>query len=402
MRFLCTVFVLLFFPALASAQSSRAGQITNARREKAGSLADEPVNGVERALSYLQKEKVLERITAGISGFRLNFGGLATGSGFALGPEYYRRDWAKGNVEFRGSARSSFSAWQLYALELKAPKLASNRVSLGLLAEHRIFAGLNYYGPGPDSSKTGRSNFRLEDTSYNATLVWRPVGPLRLEGAGGYLEVNVGPGADERFVSAERVYNARQAAGIDRQTDFLRGGIMAQLDWRDNPAGPRRGGNYLVKLTGYSDRRLGLHDFRRVDFELQQYISFFNKRRVIALRARNTITDAAGGKRVPFYLQPTIGGSDDLRGFRPFRFYDDNAMVLNAEYRWESFTGLDMALFVDAGKVTSGRGRWNLRDLEASAGFGFRFNVNNGVFLRLDFGFSHEGFQAWVKFNNVF
>jgi hemolysin activation/secretion protein len=61
-----------------------------------------------------------------------------------------------------------------------------------------------------------------------------------------------------------------------------------------------------------------------------------------------------------------------------------------------------MALFLDAGKVTSGRGRWNLRDLEASAGFGFRFNVNNGVFLRLDFGFSHEGFQAWVKFNNVF
>jgi outer membrane protein assembly factor BamA len=393
---------LLLPPPAAIAQSSRADEIEKARRRKAANLIEDQVNGVEQALSYIQREKILERITAGVSGFRVKFGGLATGSGFAIGPEYYRRDWAKGNVEFRGSARSSFSAWQLYDLELRVPRLGTNRVALSLLAEHRNFAGLNYYGPGPDSAKTGRSNFRLEDTTYDAALSWRPAGPVRIQGSGGFLQVNVGPGGDRRFVSAEKIYSPQQVAGIDRQTDFLRGAIMAQLDWRDNPAGPRRGGNYVAKLTQFSDRRLGLHDFRRVDFELQQYISFFNGRRVIALRARNTITDTAAGHRVPFYLQPTVGGSDDLRGFRPFRFYDDNAMVLNAEYRWESFTGLDMALFVDAGKVTSGRGRWNLRDLEASAGFGFRFNVNNGVFLRLDFGFSHEGFQAWVKFNNVF
>jgi len=33
---------------------------------------------------------------------------------------------------------------------------------------------------------------------------------------------------------------------------------------------------------------------------------------------------------------------------------------------------------------------------------GLRFNVRNNVFLRLDVGFSHEGFQVWVKFNPIF
>jgi outer membrane protein assembly factor BamA len=105
---------------------------------------------------------------------------------------------------------------------------------------------------------------------------------------------------------------------------------------------------------------------------------------------------------VPFYLQPTLGGSNDLRGFRAYRFYDNAAMVLNAEYRWEVFSGMDMAIFGDAGKVAP---RWrdlDLSDLEASYGFGMRFNVRNAVFLRIDTAFSHEGFQIWFKFNNVF
>ena len=105
---------------------------------------------------------------------------------------------------------------------------------------------------------------------------------------------------------------------------------------------------------------------------------------------------------MPFYLQPTLGGSEDLRGFRPFRFYDDNLAVVNAEYRWESFSGLDMVLFADAGKVFHQRSQWNLKDLETSVGFGFRFNVRNSVFMRIDTGFSHEGYQLWLKFNNVF
>jgi hypothetical protein len=61
-----------------------------------------------------------------------------------------------------------------------------------------------------------------------------------------------------------------------------------------------------------------------------------------------------------------------------------------------------MALFVDAGRVFHDWQQINLRELETDYGFGFRFNARNNVFLRLDTAFSREGFQIWLRFNNVF
>jgi outer membrane protein assembly factor BamA len=139
-----------------------------------------------------------------------------------------------------------------------------------------------------------------------------------------------------------------------------------------------------------------------LDIELQQYIPFFNARRVIALRGKSELTYKNPGQVMPFYMQPTLGGSNDLRGFRAFRFFDDNLLVFNAEYRYEIFAGLDMAIFADAGKVFHSKSQFNLHDLEGAYGFGFRVNAANAVFLRIDVGFSHEGFRIWFKFNNVF
>ena len=48
---------------------------------------------------------------------------------------------------------------------------------------------------------------------------------------------------------------------------------------------------------------------------------------------------------------PTLGGNDTLRGFRNYRFRGPHALLLQAEYRWELWSGLDGALFYDAGKV---------------------------------------------------
>ena len=150
------------------------------------------------------------------------------------------------------------------------------------------------------------------------------------------------------------------------------------------------------------DIRIDQNTHKRLNLEAQQYLPFFNQRRVIALRGKSELTWKNPGQVVPFYMQPVLGGSDDLRGFRPFRFYDDNLILFKAEYRYEIFAGLDMALFADAGKVFHSKHDWNVQDLEASYGFGMRFNARNAVFMRIDVGFSHEGFQIWWKFNNVF
>jgi outer membrane protein assembly factor BamA len=345
---------------------------------------------------------VLERLSAGFNGLRVKLGGMVTGGGFGFGPEYFREDLLDGRMSFRAAAQTSVKNYQRYEAEWIVPSLAAGRAFASVRGVHHNYRGLNYYGPGADSKKSGRSNYHLEDTGVDGVVGVRPRRRLTVGGSAGYALFNIGPGTDRRFVSTERIYTPAQAPGIDVQSDFARYGAFAEYDWRDDPFGAKHGGKYVFQYARYSDRKLGLHDFGRMEIDLHQYIGLANRRRVFALRARTVLTDTEGGNTVPFYLQPEVGGSDDLRGFRPFRFTGDNSLVLNGEYRWEAFSGLDMALFADGGKVFQRRGLLNFRDLEGSWGFGFRFNARNRTFLRLDVGFSREGFQVWFKFNDIF
>jgi len=395
-------FLVLIPATFLAAQQSRTGEIEAARKEKARQLKPDQPSKAERRLRSLKEEKTLERFSAGIAGFRLKLGGLVQGGGFAAGPEYLRQDLANGNLIFRSAAQASIKAYQRYDLQLTAPHFARNQLFFDFFAVHHDYPGINYYGPGPRSEKGARSNFRIIDNAIDGAFGWQPVRGFKLGASGGYLATTLGTGKDTRYVSTEQVFGPTQAIGIDTRPDFVRVGGFIRYDYRDNPGGPRSGGDYLIQLDRFYARPDTGNDFRRLNVELQQYIPFFNKRRVIALHARSVLTYPDNNDAVPFYLQPVLGGADDLRGFRPFRFYDNNMIVVNGEYRYEVFSGLDMALFADGGKVFHSHSQWNLHHMEGAFGFGFRFNVRNNVFMRIDTGFSHEGFQIWMKFGNIF
>jgi outer membrane protein assembly factor BamA len=375
---------------MAAEQEQRAAQVQPSRQGK-----------IERAMLEFRERNLLQRFSNGIAGFRLKLGGMGAGTGFGIGPEYHHGGLLGGPLAVRASAQTSLRGDRRFDLELSAPQLSSGRYFAEFYAVHHDYPRMNYYGPGPNSEKTGRTDYRFEDTAMDATFGVRPVKRLTLASTAGYVWNNVGHGTDPRFASTEIVYSPSQVPGLDRQANFLRTGAYAQYDWRDNPDGARRGGSYLAQFSDFRDRSLGLSNFQRLDLEAQQYVSVLNDRRVFALHAKSTLTysDAAA---VPFYMQPSLGGADDLRGYRPYRFRGDNSLVINAEYRWEIFSGLDMAAFADAGQVFMKKSDLAWSRMESNAGFGFRFNQRDKTFLRLDVGFSHEGFQVWVKFNNVF
>jgi outer membrane protein assembly factor BamA len=391
----------LLLTALPAFGETRTEEYNRQRQEHDKELTPEKTTRLESLLRRIKDEKLLERANYGYNGVGLKVGGLVTGGGFAIGPQYLRDDLRDGAVAVRGSAQISFRNYRKADAQLVLPKLLGGKAFFDLRTTYRNFPSLSYYGPGPDSHKV-RTDYRLEDTSVDAAFGVSPVRHLTLGAAGGGLAVNIGPGTDSRFVSSDAVFTPVQSPGIDRQTNFFRYGVFGQFDWRDDPFGPRNGGNYVLQYTRFEDRDLHRHDFNLIDVDLQQYVGFFNKSRVIALRAHTRLTDTREGQVVPFYLQPMVGGPDDLRGFRPFRFSGNNSLVLNGEYRWAIFSGCDGALFVDGGKVFSRRGQLNFRDLEGSAGFGLRFNARNRTFIRVDVGFSHEGFQVWFKFSEAF
>ena len=390
--------VLLF-----AQETTRAEEIQAERRKRAESLEPDEVSRLEKVLRDFKDKKILERITAGFNGLRVKAGGLATGGGFALGPEYLREDLAGGRVSARGAYQMTFRGWSKADLQVDFHGKGANPLWGQIYSVRHDYTSLNYYGSGPDSAKSGRSNYRLEDFATDATIggsLWNR--KLILAASAGFLRVNVGPGKDARFASSEMLYDERSAPGISNQPSFFRGGAFVEFDTTDVRTGPRSGTYIGANYSHYADRDLGAYSFDRLDLDLQQYIPFFNKRRVIALRNRTSAAWAGTRRTVPFYMQPVLGGSDHLRGFRPYRFYDNNAMTWNIEYRWEVFAGMDMALFYDAGHVAPKFRSLSFRNLETSWGFGFRGNARNSVFLRFDIGFSHEGFQLWFKFNDAF
>ena len=189
-------------------------------------------------------------------------------------------------------------------------------------------------GPGRTRLRPAPPTTGWKITAVDGTFGIRPIRHLSIAASAGYL-FNVGPGTDSRYASTETVYTPAQAPGIDVQSNFSRTGGYVQYDWRDNLGGPRRGGNYFAQFSDYRDRSFGLSNFRRLDLEAQQFVSVLNQRRVFAVRAKSMVTFRDDNRPLPFYMQPSLGGAEDLSGYRPFRFHDDNLFVMNAEYRWE-------------------------------------------------------------------
>jgi outer membrane translocation and assembly module TamA len=77
-------------------------------------------------------------------------------------------------------------------------------------------------------------------------------------------------------------------------------------------------------------------------------------------------------------------------------------MVMNGEFRWIPAVGLDMALFYDAGKVTSKRNDFNFKGLKSDVGIGARFHGLFATPLRVDFAVGNEGWRLVVSGSPIF
>ena len=199
------------------------------------------------------------------------------------------------------------------------------------------------------------------------------------------------------------IFDPNELPGILAQPHFFKYEATVNVNTREPRGNPRRGGRYGLAYQRFTDTGGDRFSFNRLEADVQHYVPLLRDRRILALHGLASISDADTGAAIPFYLQRTLGGPDDLRGFRYLRFRDRNLLLLQAEYRWEIFTALDGAIFYDTGKVASRVEDLNLRDLESDVGIGFRFGTINGVFLRVEGAFgSRAGAHFILRFGNVF
>ena len=397
---MCLTF-LSFVSSAASAQEPQTRE--EADRQRREQQAQDPAtykpNGLERALDYAEDKAIflLDR-----EGVHPKLGSLTTGSGFAYGVGFRDRDLFsnKGAVEIW--AAGSIKRYWATEARLTFPRLANNHLHLEAWGSHRDYPQENFFGLGPESNRDDRSDYAIRTNHFGGRAGVRPVEHL-LVGAGmEYLEPRLGAGQNDRYPDVPVLFPPSEVPGIDSRSDFIRSAAFVEVDYRE-PINARKGGWYRFDFSHYDDRTTDQFTFNRFDADIRQFLGFLAGRRVIALRLAASTSDTEAGQTMPFFFMPTLGGNETLRGFREYRFRAPHAILAQAEYRWEIWSGLDGALFYDAGKVADQRSDLNFKDLESDYGVGFRFNTNSGVMFRVDAAFgSKDGNHLYIVVGGVF
>ena len=364
-------------PLLGQQFKTRAEEIEQARRDKRARLWRETESPIVQKVNTLVERGLLDGVTSGMgsNGWQVVLGGTRSGQGMSVGLGYRRTDLFGDRLGFRTTFRGTPQLASLVDFELNFPKLETERVFVNFHAKYENSPQVDFYGKGPDSSQQDRTSYRLETVGFDFNAGYRIFRYLNAGVTGSFVSVHTGPGKRGGVPSTDEIFDFSSAPGLREDTNYLGVGGFMFLDFRDNPQGPRSGGLYGARVRQFSDRDVEKFSFRQIDWEAQQYFPYFNKTRVIALRAVATFSFENDGNTIPFYAQPKLGGNDSLRGFDRYRFYDKHALLVSAEHRWHTFSGMDMAAFIDAGKVASRKADMDFSDLEVSAGFGFRFKL---------------------------
>lgn len=388
----------------AAAQATRAEEAAKAREEKARTVEPHRRSAVERLLFKLEDDLLFERLLAPPRGFHLRLGGIGEGSGLAVGPAYRFNAPA---FDVKASAAISMKKYAIGEASLRFPGTVGQNAYIRargpyveLHGRWRDFPQEDFFGLGPDSEATSRSNFALTDKLGRVSG-----GYVRGQFTGGvgvgYLDVSVGAGQDTRMPSADVTFPIRALPAYGARPSFLIVEPFVEYATLDRARGEKSGGQYRVSAAQYDDRATGRYSFRRWEADLRQYVGFEKDTRSLAIRAWATESTADAGGEVPFYLQPNLGGARSLRGYRSFRFRDRSALLLQAEYRWRVNEFVSGALFYDTGAVAP-----TLRDLgrlERNYGFGLRAGGRLASAFRLDFAFGgREGRRYLVRFDDAF
>jgi hypothetical protein len=389
------------YPAAASAQepATRAEADRQQREEKAKTSTPYDQNGLEEAMHFAEDRAmfIIDR-----EGFYPKLGSLAIGSGFAFGVGFRDRDLFNhyGSLDLWGAA--SIKGYSAYRVTFSFPELARKKLLLETWGGRRDFPKENFFGIGPDSSRDDQSDYAIRTSYVGGRAGIRPVPPVLIGGGLEFQHPRIGSGRNNRIPNTGEIFPPSEVPGADSTSDFLRSSGFVEIDYR-KPLHARKGGWYRFDVAHYDDRTAGLFSFNRFDVDLRQFMSVLAERRVFAVRFALSTSDTPDGQTMPFFYMPTLGGNDTLRGFREYRFRGPHAILAQAEYRWEIWSGFDGALFYDSGKVADRRGDLNFNNLEHDYGIGFRFNTNNGIILRVDAAFgSADGKHLYIVWGGIF
>jgi outer membrane protein assembly factor BamA len=382
-----------------SAQDTRADLLAGqraARTQEPETAAPSGPGWLARTFSW--GEARLQDSSEPRDGFHPELGGMIPGAGISVGPGYRQHLFGKSAV-IDASGGVSWRQYRMMRSRLEWPHLFNDRLSVGTELKYQDFTQVNFFGVGDDSLKTNQTNYRLKDVDVLGFAAVRPAPWLSIGGRVGTLRrVGIAAGASGLSPSTAARFDEVTAPGLTRQPDYLHADVSAAIDTQDVPGYPSSGGRYRVSFASFHDQQYARYSFRRLDADAAHYIPIFHNNWVLVLHGRAVVSQTGAGQEVPFYMLPTLGGQNTLRGFLDYRFRDRDLLLFNAEYRWPIFRALDGALFYDAGTVAPSLQALSMRHPHTDYGMGIRLHTTRRTLVRVDVARSPEGMRALFTF----
>ncbi len=118
------------------------------------------------------------------------------------------------------------------------------------------------------------------------------------------------------------------------------------------------------------------------------------------LKGRLVITQTSNGNQIPFYLQPTLGGTDidsrvTLRGWDNYRFRAPDLSLLQFEYGVPVYDPLGVFVFYDAGTVGNGISDLTIRHFRHDGGFGLFVRLRGHMVAQTYYAFGAGNGGNW-------
>ena len=386
--------VLLGDASAAHAQApepdTRQGVIERGQADKVDTLHPYVESRSEQVFARIQDRLVNQQVT-----WYPFLENAYSGGGLALGLGYRRNVSSYNHVDVRGSY--SLLSYKLAEAEFVAPRLFHRRAELSILGGWRDAPEVGFYALGSDPSSDLHLSYGFEESRGSALLTVWPTRRLLMRGGVEVSRWDLKSGSGS-FPSVDTRFTPDTLAGVAQATTYVHTQATVGLDnrqWVDvqtSPGYARRGG--FIAVTGHDfadqDSRFG---FQQIDYEAVQHIPILRETWVVSLRGRAETTSGKDDQQVPFYLLPSLGGGNSLRGYSSWRFRGRNSLLLQGEWRFIVNRGFETALFYDAGKVEEHSKDLDLDGLITDYGFGARFHTLRSSVLRVELAHSREGLR---------
>ena len=343
-------------------------------------------------------------------------------SGFLIGGKLADNNFSSSNLNMDIGATYATSGDASFDFSLGDPDLFGGHQWIGLIKFTKdLSPGSDFYGLGNNNAggKT-LATYNLHRTKAIVTLGYRLAPHWVAALDVGFDKISIGqgspsgntPSALTRFPNLPGLhgnYNNPVALSLiyNTQRDLTR---------------PTHGWNNIVKIQHVGPELGNSVNYTRYLADFKYTLPVFSSKNILGFRLDGEYVDGSGNN-LPFYEMASIGGSNNLEGFKSDRFLGQSRVFAQIGYRrlladfdfyniWR--VRIDGALFGGAGRVFLNRSKLPRNIANAafpklnnkflySYGTGLRIALGEALTARIDVGFSkaNKG-QVFLEFGNRF